>query len=96
MHSDLAMTKSPKSGRPESGAGAPKHRPAITPAMLDAGERVLCSFETFTADERYWAERVYEAMARVAALEASQRRERCSTSHACGGLQKATVDKVLG
>lgn len=35
----------------------------ITPEMLDAGASVLCGFETETADERYWAEEVYRAMA---------------------------------
>jgi len=34
----------------------------ITEEMLDAGESVLCGFQTMTLDERYWAEAVYRAM----------------------------------
>jgi len=47
-------------------AGAPGDEIAITPAMIKAGAAVLCSFETFTADEAYWAQEVYSAMRRVA------------------------------
>jgi hypothetical protein len=47
------------------GAGAPEIE--ITEEMEAAGARVLCSFETFTADEAYWAREVYRAM-RIASV----------------------------
>ena len=34
----------------------------ITPAMIEAGARVLYRFQTFTAGEEFWAEEVYLAM----------------------------------
>jgi len=43
-----------------SEAGAPDIE--ITEEMEAAGARVLCSFETFTADEAFWAREVYRAM----------------------------------
>lgn len=51
-------------------SGDPVDRPAneptgeieVTPEMAEAGARVLCAFETFTAGEAYWAEEVYRAM----------------------------------
>jgi hypothetical protein len=45
----------------------------VTPAMLRAGVRVLYGYETETAGEGYWAERIYRAMASasLAGLSAS-------------------------
>lgn len=40
-------------------SGAPVE---ISPEMIAAGVRVLCGYETFTADEAYWAREVYLAM----------------------------------
>jgi hypothetical protein len=37
----------------------------ITPAMIEAGAAILSSFETFQADESYWAKEIYLAMRRA-------------------------------
>lgn len=37
----------------------------VTPEMIKAGASVLCSFETLTASEEYWAEKVYKAMSKA-------------------------------
>lgn len=37
----------------------------ITPEMVEAGASVLCSFQTLTAGEEYWAKQVYATMERV-------------------------------
>ena len=37
----------------------------VTPEMLRAGASVLCGFDITTADEAYWAKRVYLAMTRA-------------------------------
>jgi hypothetical protein len=47
-------------------AGAPEQEIEITPEMIEAGACVLCRFETFTADEEYWAKEVYRAMRKAA------------------------------
>ena len=39
----------------------------ITPEMIEAGTAVLCRMELAFADEEFWAEKVYRAMAAVAA-----------------------------
>ena len=38
----------------------------ITPEMVEAGARLLISFDTFFEDERSWAVRVYRAMREAA------------------------------
>lgn len=38
----------------------------ITPAMTEAGAKVLCRFETLTRDEASWAEEVYLSMWKAA------------------------------
>lgn len=46
---------------------APAER--ITPEMIEAGARILFSFDTFFEDERTWAVRVYRAMREAAKTE---------------------------
>ncbi len=48
--------------RPEE----PETEIEITPAMIEAGAAVLCSFETLTAGEEYWARKTYLAMRKAA------------------------------
>ncbi len=35
----------------------------ITPEMIEAGTSVLCRMTTLVADEEFWAEEIYRAMA---------------------------------
>jgi len=43
----------------------------ITDEMIAAGARTLMSFETYTANEEYWAELVYRAMRKAAPIKAN-------------------------
>jgi hypothetical protein len=54
----------------------------ITPAMIEAGVAVLCAFETETADEAYWAKRVYLAMVALAPASARSTKQRADNDPA--------------
>ena len=52
----------------------------ITPEMIESGGSVLCEMELAFADEDFWAEKVYRAMAAVSPSSASYRRVRENSS----------------
>ena len=50
-----------------------KHEVEITPEMTEAGSAVLCRMRLDLADEDFWAEEVYRAMAVLMPPSSSQR-----------------------
>lgn len=50
----------------------------ITPEMIEAGMSVLCRMELAFADEEFWAEKVYRAMAALAPSFAAASRQSSS------------------
>lgn len=47
---------------PATGRRSEDREVEITPEMIEAGVAVLYCFETETADEAYWARRIFVAM----------------------------------
>lgn len=58
--SPMCESDSVAMGEPAA-AGAPDEI-EVTSAMIEAGAGILYAYETETAGEEYWAERVYRAM----------------------------------
>jgi len=52
----------------------------ITPEMIEAGALVLAGFDTYFCSEEIWAERVYLAMRRAAALPARASRDQIAAA----------------